>query len=49
MSLLPVFSGEELCFQHYLLLLLLKHAGPDLEMSFLCLKAHVQAQHNSAS
>lgn len=40
MSLLSVFSGEELYFQYYLLLILLKHAGPDLELSFLFLKAH---------
>lgn len=49
MSLLSVFSGEEQYFEYYLLLILLKPAGPDLEMSFLCLKAHIQAQHNSAS
>lgn len=47
MSLQSVFSGEEELY--YLLLILLKHAGHDLEMSYLCPKAHVQAQHNSAS
>lgn len=48
MSLLSIFSGKKLYFQYYFLVMLLKHAGPNLEMSFLRVKAYVQAQHNSA-
>lgn len=49
MSPMSVFCGDDLGFQHYFLLILLRRAAPDLEMSSKCLKAHVQAEHISDS
>jgi len=48
-SIMFVFCEDNLSFQHYFLLTVLRHAAPDLEMSSKCLKVHIQAEHISDS